>query len=536
VEVPVKVQSKWGWIAAGVAAVAALALSTVHFREKPPEAPVVRTSILPPEDASGFVLDANQGGTAISPDGRLLAFVANVKGKSTLFVRPLDTLTARALPGTDGASRPFWSPDSRDIGFQANGKLQRIGVNEGAPRIICDLPQARGATWNADGVIVFNSRANNALNRVAGSGGTPQPLTAVDEKTESFHYWPQFLPDGKHFLYLIRAQNLTQSAVYVGSLDDKTEPKKRVRLVDTQLGAIFVPNPSLTGEASPGKGHLLWVQGQSLMAQAFDPETLKLSGEAAPVAESIGATESNGYADLSASHTGVLAYGNSRQSSFRLTWIDRTGKRSEPFAEVGAGNLRISPDGNSVMVVRTSPTTDLWLIDLSRYTQTRFTFSTGLSPVWSPDSREVVFSNATGVFRKPASGSGEPVELLKQSGASSPSDWSEDRKWLLFRQISGAGQEIWAAPMETDGKIGKPFLFVKAPGTDLPRFSPGVTGQRWVAYTSTESGRAQVYIQDSPRSTASGKCRPPAEQRPCGTGTARSSSMRPWMARPWRSR
>jgi serine/threonine protein kinase len=354
VEVPVKVPTKWGWIAAGVAAVAALALSTVHFREKPPEAPVVRTSILPPEEASGFVLDANNGGTAISPDGRLLAFAANVKGKPSLFVRPLDSLTARALPGTEGAARPFWSPDSRNIGFQANGKLQRIGVNEGAPRIICDLTQARGATWNADGVIVFSSRTNNALNRVAAAGGAPQPLTSLEEKTESYHYWPQFLPDGKHFLYLIRAQTLAQNAVYVGSLDDKPEEKKRVKLVDSQLGAIFAPNPS-----APGKGHLLWVQGQSLMAQAFNPETLKLSGEASPVAESIGETESNGYADLSASLTGVLAYGNSRQGSYRLTWIDRTGKRSEPFAETALSSFRISPDGNSIITPRSSPTTDL---------------------------------------------------------------------------------------------------------------------------------------------------------------------------------
>ncbi|HXP83403.1 MAG TPA: protein kinase [Bryobacteraceae bacterium] len=493
VEVPVKVPSKWGWIAAGAAAAAALALSAVHFREKPPEAPVVRTSILPPEESSGFVLDANTGGTAISPDGRLLAFVASVKGKSSLFVRPLDSLIARALPGTEGAARPFWSPDSRNIGFQANGKLQRIGVNEGAPRVVCDLTQARGATWNADGVIIFNSRTNQALNRVAASGGAPQPLTVLDEKAERFHYWPQFLPDGKHFLYLIRAQPLTQSAVYVGSLDDKPEEKKRVKLVDSQLGAIFVPNPS-----TPGEGHLLWVQGQSLMAQAFNPDTLKLSGDAVPVAELIGETEANGYADLSASQTGVLAYGNSRQSSYRLTWIDRTGKRSEPFAEAALSVLRISPDGNSVMVRHASPAVDLWRVDLLRNIQTRFTFSAGANPVWSADGRDVVFVNGSGVFRKAASGAGEPVELLKRSGNTIPLDWSEDGKWLLYRQLSTAGAEVWAAPMEAAGKVGKPFVFVHVAVLGRARFSPGATGQRWLAYQSDESGQPQVYIQDFP--------------------------------------
>jgi serine/threonine protein kinase len=481
-----------GWAAAVVFAIALAGLSFLHFREKPPEALLARTSILPPEEASGFVLNANFGGSAISPDGRVLAFVANVKGKSSLFVRPLDSLAARILPGTEGASRPFWSPDSRNIGFQANGKLQRIGLNEGAPRIICDSAQARGATWNADGVIVFHSRTNQALSRVAASGGAPQPITAVDEKTETYHYWPQFLPDGKHFLYLIRAQPVTQSAIYVGSLDDKPEEKKRVKLVDSQLGAIFAPNPS-----TPGKGHLLWVQGQSLMAQAFNPETLKLSGEAVPVAESIGETETNGYADLSASRMGVLAYGNSRLGSYRLNWIDRSGKKSEPFAESGAG-FRISPDGNSAMTIRSSSTTELWRIDLLRNAQTRFTFSGGQAPVWSPDGREVVFNNGAAIFRQPASGAGEAVELVKQKSGNIPLDWSEDGKWLLYSQLAGAETEIWAMPMEDAGKIGKPFVFLKAPGLSHARFSPGAAGQRWMAYTSRESGQYQVYIQDFP--------------------------------------
>jgi Tol biopolymer transport system component/predicted Ser/Thr protein kinase len=479
------------WAVAGIVTLALAVLAILHFREKSLEAPVVRTSILPPEEASGFVLDANTGGTAISPDGRLLAFVANVRGKSSLFVRPLDSLTARALPGTEGASRPFWSPDSRNIGFHANSKLQRIGVNEGAPRVICDLTSARGATWNADGVIVFFLRSNQALNRVPASGGAPQQITTLNPKTERFHYWPQFLPDGRHFLYLIRAEPLDKSAIYVGSLDDKPDEEKRVKLVDSQLGAIFAPNP-----LTPGKGQLLWVQGQSLMAQAFDPETLKLNGEAVPVAESIGATESDGYADLSASNTGVLAYGNSRQSLDRLTWIDRAGKRSEPLPGTGGGIVRISPDGNSVMTFRLSPATDLWRIDLLRNTETRLTFSGGQAPVWSPDGAEVVFSTPAGLFRKPASGAGEPAELLKVTSTVLPYDWSDDGKWLLWRQTFNTGQELWAAPMEVGGKIGKPFLFVNAPGQ--ARFSPGVTGQRWVAYVSGESGQGQVYIQDFP--------------------------------------
>ena len=481
-------------VALGIATVATLALATlsaIHFREKPPETPVFRTSILPPEDASGFSFDPNTGGTAISPDGRLLAFVASVKGKSSLYIRSLDSLAARALPGTEGAGRPFWSPDSRNVGFQADGKLKRIGLNEGAPRVICDLQLARGATWNADGVIVFSSRPTNALNRVAASGGIPQPVTVVDE-TETFHYWPQFLPDGKHFLYLARSRDLTKGAVYVGSLDDKPEAKRRVKLVDSQLGAVYAPNP-----ATPGKGHLFWVQGQNLMAQAFDPVTFKLSREAAPIADSIGETQSDGYADLSASQTGVLAYGNARQTSYKLTWIDRSGKRSEPLSAVVSASFRISPDGNRVMVPRAAPTLDLWLVDLLRSTETRFTFSGGGNPVWSPDGQDILFYVPGGLVRKPASGAGDAVEVLKATGTARPLDWSDDGKWLLYSQAEDAGFAIRAMPMET-GAAAKPFVFLKSAGIVNARFSPRIGGQRFVAYVSTESGQSQVYIQDFP--------------------------------------
>ena len=481
-------------VALGIATVAMLAvatLSAIHFREKPPETPVFRTSILPPEDASGFSFDPNTGGTAISPDGRLLAFVANVKGKSSLYIRALDSLAARALPGTEGAGRPFWSPDSRNIGFQADGKLKRIGVNEGAPRVICDLQLARGATWNADGVIVFSARPSNALNRVAASGGTPQPVTVVDE-TETFHYWPQFLPDGKHFLYLARARDLTKGAVYVASLDNKPEEKRRVKLVDSELGAVYAPNP-----ATPGKGHLFWVQGQNLMAQAFDPVTFRLSGEAAPIADSIGETQSDGYADLSASQTGILAYGNARQTSYKLTWIDRSGKRSAPLSAVAAGSFRISPDGNRVIVPRAAPRLDLWLVDLLRSTETRFTFSGGVGPIWSPDGRDILFATPGGLFRKPASGAGDAVALLKATGTARPLDWSDDGKWLLYSQVEDAGFAIRAISMET-GTTAKPFVFLKTAGLVNARFSPTIGGQRFVAYVSLESGQAQVYIQDFP--------------------------------------
>ena len=487
------------WAAVGVLLLALAALAAVHFREKQPEPPLVRSSVLPPEEGSAMVLDANSGGSAISPDGRQLAFVADAKGKAMLFVRPLDSLEARLLPGTVDASRPFWSPDSRNIGFFAGGKLQRIGVAEGAPRVICDQGVARGATWNRDGVILLSLARPGVLARVSASGGTPEPITTLDQAAgEAFHYWPQFLPDGKHFLYVARNLQADKGVVYAGSLDG---PAQRVRLVDSAYGAVYADNP-----ASPRTGYLLFLQGTSLMAQTFDPSVLKLLGEPSPVAQGVGGTASNGYMDVSASRTGVLAYGTSKQGLRRLVWVDRGGKPSEEVSGPGLYNqIRISPDGASALTDSIGPVRDVLRIDLERSNgATRLTFTgDGRSPIWSPDGREIAYVTLTkGVFRKSASGAGEAVALLPTNSVLNLDDWSSDGKFLLYEVTAANSSEsgLWALPMEPGGTAGKPVPYVKGI-TDLAgaQFSPG-TGQRFVAYTTRESasGTLQVYVQDFP--------------------------------------
>ena len=496
-------QSRLGWIMSGVAALfllTTIALSFVHFREAPPEPPpLVRSFVNPPDDATAFVLDANNGGSAISPDGRTLAFVAAVKDKQMLFVRPLDSLTARILPGTEGAARPFWSPDSLNLGFWAQGRLRRIGVSEGAPRDICELTLPRGATWGANGVIVLSLGRPPALARVPASGGTPEPITAVDQV---FHYWPHFLPDGKHFLYVARSTLPDKGVVYAASVDDKPDSGRRVRLVDSPYGAIFAPNPT-----DARIGYLVFVQGASLMAQAFDPTALKLSGEPEPVAQDAGGTQSNGYVDVSASRTGLLVYGTGRQPPRRLAWLDRSsGTFSAPLTDTGPfGSVRISPNGDSAVATGLGAGVDLWRVGLARPGEiVRLTFdqSRVSGTAYSPDgSQAALDEQGKGLFLKSTSGTGEPVTLLPTRASVTVEDWSDDGKFLLY-QVQGstpAESGLWALPMEAGHPAGEPVPFVKGVTTGA-RFSPGRSGQRFVAYSAREGGPAslQVYVQDFP--------------------------------------
>ena len=507
---PATPRRSWlGWAAAALLLCGLLALGALHFSEKRVDAPVMRTSVLPPDDASGFVVEANIGGSAISPDGRQLAFVADAGGKRMLYVRSLDSGSARALPGTDGAARPFWSPDSRNIGFFAAGKLQRIGITEGAPRVICDVALPRGASWNADGVIIFSAARPGILNRVSASGGTPTPITMLNEaEHEQFHYWPHFLPDGSHFLYLSRNVDPAKSAVYVGTLADKPGDSTPVRLVDSRHGAIFAAWPG-----SNRDGFVVFVQGASLMAQPFDAATLTFTGEAFPIADNIGRSDTNAYADVSASRTGILAFGNSGQALRRLAWVDRDGRVSEPLSDAAFfSKPRVSPDGRNIVTLRSTAgnPADLWRIDLTRSIPTRLTFGEGVaaSPVWLPDGSIVYEVQGRGIFRKLATGTQAPQLLFANpvGNSAGPMDVSQDGKLLLYvigPQSNPAQRELWTLPLEATGNAGKPpSPYIK----DLrnvsgggARFSRGGTGQRWVAYASEESpGRQQVYVQDFP--------------------------------------
>jgi len=464
----------------GIALVGAGLVAVRHLREAPPPADPVQFHIIPPQDT---VMQSPQ--LAISPDGRQVVFIAS-KGVASLWVRALATLEARALPGTEGAGIPFWSPDSRSVGFFAGGKLKKIQIGGGPPIVLCDAPAARGGTWNSDNTIVFGLQ-NGPLQKVSSTGGTPAPATIVDNG-ETGHRWPWFLPDGRHFVYVAMLGGTRAAgtgSLRVGSLESNET---------TSLGLS-------DSNVAYGSGHLIFVRSSNLMAQPFDPHRRVSLGEAFPVLDELRPLTSTLYAPFSVSATGVLGYSRGGVQSSQLTWFDRTGRVLGTVGEPGFYiNLALSPDERrlAASLGTGSPMNiDIWLIDLARdATPSRFTFdpATEFDPAWSPDGSQVAFtSSRTGtnrLYRHASSGSGQDEPLLKSDlGASAP-DWSRDGRFLVY---SSAG-DVWVLPLSGDGR--EPLAFLQTPFNESdPAFSPD---GRWIAYNSNESGQAQIYVQSFP--------------------------------------
>ena len=482
-------RAKWReylpWIIAGAAVLlAVVVLATSFIRRAPVEtAAATRFLIYPPEKAY------YGGSFAVSPDGRRIVERVNSEGKVLLWVRSLDSLTAQPLPGTEDSSFPFWSPDSRFIGFFAKGKLRKIEVTGGPAQALCDAPDPRGGTWNADNVIIFAPKGADVLYRVAAAGGTPMPLTTLDtSRKEISHYHPRFLPDGRHFLYLANSPQRENAGIYVGSLD-KQEPK---RLVSTDVSAEFSP-----------PGYLLFLRDRTVMAQGFDADKLELRGEAFFVAEQVDRLGGGArFALFSVSKTGVLAYRSGVSDSSQLTWFDREGK---PIGTVGpAGSYNspwLSPDERRVAFGRQEPQgggADIWLIEIARGNLNRFTFDPAgdQSPIWSHDGTRIVFSSdrdgVLNLYQRAASGSGTDEVLLKSDYAKIPNDWSADGRFILY-QTAIPPTDIWVLPLFGERK---PFPFLQTEFNEgWARFSPD---GKWIAYSSNESGSWQVYVQSFP--------------------------------------
>jgi Tol biopolymer transport system component/predicted Ser/Thr protein kinase len=485
-------QRPFGWIAAAVLLVLLAGVSYVHFREVPREQPSVRFEVPPPEKAAAQVF-------RLSPDGRYLAIRVPEGGRNRIWLRPLNSLQAQPLPGTDGASYPFWSPEGTFLAFFAQDKLKKIAISGGPPQTLCEAPAARGGTWNRDGVIVFSGLAGG-LNRVPAAGGVPAPLGHLRTSgAGDFQRFPEFLPDGRHILYLQSTAQAETTGVYVGSLD--TRPP--ARLLPEQSNAIYVP-PIGSGRT----GHLLFRRENALMAQPFDPARLQTTGEMFPVAEQVGAGANTGFGAFSASDGGVLAYGTGALVNRELVWLDRTGKRLGPIGKPGAfTEAALSPDEKTIALrVGSDAAGDVWLQDLTRGVVSRFTFLSGstLLPVWSPDGSRIVFTNLLGgsssfsMYLKAASGAGKE-ELLKSGGINVfPWDWSRDGKFVVFSEFSAkTGDDLWLLPLEGDHK---PIPYLQTPFSETQgRFSPD---GRWMAYVSNESGQDQVYVQTIPVSGA----------------------------------
>ena len=483
--------SRWPWIAfAAVATLAFLVLAAIHFRERPPEQPVLTMSILPPEKA---VFSE----TVISPDGKLLAFTAISGGKRQLWVRPLHAPAAQPLAGTEQAEYPFWSPDSRWIGFFAQGKLKKIEAAGGSAQTLCEAANGRGGTWSEGGVIVY-AELSAGLFRVPAQGGTAVRITTPDRaKGEASHRWPVFLSGGRRYLYEIAASNENTNGIYLASLDSK----ERVRLVGETSSPGYAERPA-------GDGYLLFARSETLMAQHFDAAKGAVAGEAFPVAEKVGIDALRGRASFSVSGNGILVYDSGSGGQMQLAWMDRRGKRIETVGEPVTGLLRpgLSPDQNQVAFALSGPgqSVDIWLRNLVRGIVTRFTFHPGIdwAPVWSPDGGRIVFcSSREGAFDlyvKSASGAGQEELLLKTGNNKFATDWGAGGRLLLYQELDPKTKyDRWVLPIEGERK---PAAFPRTEFNERDgAFAPD---GKWIAYISDESGRGEVYVQPYPATGA----------------------------------
>ncbi len=460
-----------------------IAFAAGFVMRAPAKPEIVRFEIKPPS-AIQF-----QDAPRISLDGRILAYSAtDSTGISRIWLRPLAGTTAQPLAGTEGiVQRPFWSPDSRYLGFFANGKLKKIEVSGGPAITICDAPTGADGSWGRDGVILYDGGTSDPIKRVPASGGVPVAAALPDTALHLGVGWPCFLPDGRHFVYMMIGDKAT---LRVGSLDSK----------DTrELG----PAESRTEFAPPG--YLLFMRGGSLVAQAFDERALKLTGEPFPVAEPVRAGP-NGGGDFSVSRNGVLVYAVGAGLSGRLLWVGRDARRQEIGGTSNIPTLlnpALSPDARRVAVRVLDPqvrTRDIWLVDLARGVTSRFTFepSNENHPLWSADGARILYfsdaSAARGLHIKSATGAGGDELLLKSSDDLVPTDWSRDGRYVIYERAPVTSHnEIWALPTFGDRK---PFPFLQGQFNQYQgRLSPD---GEWMAYMSDESGRPEVYVQTFP--------------------------------------
>ncbi len=475
-----------GWMAAIVSAIL-LGISGGWLLHRPTRpAQSIRTVIEAPSNTTLNLSGDFAGPPVLSPDGTTVAFTATGPGgKPSLWIRPLGVLEAHVLAGTEGAIFPFWSWDSRALGFFTAGKLETIDLEGGSPQIICDAPFARGGAWSPDGTIVFSPNTQTPLMRVGINGGTPTPLTTVDVSQHTSHRWPWLLPDGKHLLYLAIHHDTSKTGnntIYYASLDGKENRP----LFRSQTNAVYAD------------GYVLFARSDQLMAQPFDPGAGKLKGEPRILARGVMNDVTTWHMDASASENGLMIYGSGGNAELQLVWLDRTGKKIETIADKFANLMgaHISPQGDRVALQIDVGVNDIWVLDFARGVRTRLTFGPvqNTTPVWSPDGKWIAYASLrnghSNLYRKRSDGSGAEEVLLENDQADTVEDWSPDGKYLLYSHgTNGMDTQLWAVALEGERK---PWMVVAHAAVLYgARLSPD---GKWLAYESNESGTVQLYI------------------------------------------
>jgi Tol biopolymer transport system component len=493
---PAAVRPPWPWrfvpwaiAAASLVGLAAMAVGQVRPAPREPDR-AIRFHVETPASSS----QTRRGrGFELSPDGRFLAIVS----AGELWVRPLDSVSARRSGGIDGATYPFWSPDSAWIGFFADGQLRKVARDGGTVQTICDAPDGRGATWGPDNVIILSAaQGSRGLSRVSAQGGKPTAVTQLPSgETNRYHRYPQFLPDGRSFLFQFLTSSPEAAGIYVGTIDGGAP----VRVFDGVAQALYAPGPGTP------TGFLLYRRQDTLLAQPFDPAARRTTGDAMPVADGVGSGPNTGAGAFSVSPAGVLAFSSDWSQSGELIWIDRAGQRLGAISGESRELQSVSlAQGSKRVAYGTSKPTDIWIQSLPGGEPSRFTFGPAPGwgfPLWSPDGRELAYNtfDLVGypkyeIRRRRADRGGAEETLLEATETLYLWDWSPDGRFLVF---SDEAYDFALLPLSGDHR---PVPLLTAPGIQaFAQFSPD---GRFLAYTSDQQGQTDVYVGTVPVSGA----------------------------------
>ena len=493
-------RERWLWASAATLLLAALLGTNLRTSEP---SPVLR-SYLPPPAGVGFDLTGDFAGPpAITPDGTAIVFSArNQKDRDSLWVQSLNELAAKKLDGTEAASFPFWSPDGKSIGFFADGRLKKIAATGGPITVLADAPNARGGTWSRDNVILYEPDYRDSIWRISASGGGAARLTKFETDKHTTHRWPVFLPDGKHFLFFATNHSGgSEQGIYFGSTDDGSY--KHVVESDSQ--------------AQYASGYLLYHTQSQMMAQKFDPSAGTLSGETIPVSGTVEYDSGTWHSSFAASQNGLLVYeAGAKALGLDLFTLDRGGKRLSAPAPRGfyKGGGRYSPDGKRLAVSEGDPQADIWVYDLAKGSRTRLTFggASYLMPAWSADGQRIVYMKQAGITvmtgtslcSRLASGGGQEQTLMtrditREAASLTIPQFSPDDNYLLHMEQSGPAGALWVLPLTGDKKPF-PIIQPESPQSRIIQYRLSPDG-RWLAYTSTQSGREEVYVTHFPSGT-----------------------------------